>query len=471
MTADLATTLRLVPDRALWLSPAERVVAGGAPWRLSRLAPQAFAVLSRARERGVLELHGDREQAIGRMLIERGWAHPVVASRSGPHPVTVVVPAFGRGDALRRCLQSLVGLDVLVVDDGTPDPREVSSAAADWGAQLLRLSENSGPAAARNAGLRAATTELVAFVDSDCSPDPGWLDALVPHFDDSRVAMVAPRILPRTDTSGLLPRFEQASSALDMGRYPALVRPGARLGFLPSAAILVRRDALVDSGFDEELRLGEDVDLVWRTADRGYLVRFEPSVVVRHDPPAAWGSWARRRLEYGTSAVALEARHPGRLAPVRVSPWNLAVTAAWATRQPLLATGTLGVASGLLARRLSMVDIHGTVAAQLVARGVAADFAAMGHALRREYWPLGFLAAVAAPRSRLARLATAAMAAPLLLEWARERPHIDPVRYVGLRFVADAAYGSGVLISAVRSRDGRALVPRLRRRERHSAQM
>lgn len=466
MTTDAATSLRLVPDRALWLSAAHGVVAGGAPWRLSRLAPEAIGVLSRAQEHGHVDLLGSRELAVGRVLVERGWAHPAVASRPGPHPVTVVVPAFGRTDALRRCLAALHGMDVVVVDDGTPDPREITDVAAASGAVVVRLSRNRGPAAARNAGLAATTSELVAFLDSDCTPDEGWLDALVPHFDDPRVAIVAPRILPRPGTQGLLPRFEEASSALDMGRFPALVRPGARLGFLPSAAMVVRRDALAQNAFDEELRLGEDVDLVWRTADRGYLVRFEPAVVVRHDPPGSWRSWARRRLEYGTSAVALEHRHPGRLSPVRVSPWNLAAATAWSAGKPFAAAGTVGVAGGLLARRLSSASIGGAVAVQLVARGLTADLAATGHALRREYWPVGALAVVTAPRSRAARLAVGAMTAPLVVEWARERPRIDPIRYVALRFAADAAYGSGVLLSALRSKDARALAPRLRRRER-----
>lgn len=465
VTSGSATALRLLPDSALWVSRRDDVVTGGSPWRLSRLAPEAMVVLRRLKEQGTVELRSDQELPVGRLVVERGWAHPVVDPRSGPHPLTVVIPAFGRVDSLRRCLASLDGLEILVVDDGSPEPDRIASAAADAGARLVRLSENRGPAAARNRGLLETTTELVAFVDSDCTPDPGWLDTLVPHFDDPRVSIVAPRILPRPDRPGLLPRFEEASSALDMGHHPALVRPGARLGFLPSATIVVRRDAMPHAPFDEDLKLGEDVDIVWRTADRGELVRFEPRATVRHDPPDSWSSWARRRCEYGSSAVPLEARHPGRLAPLQISPWNLAGAAAWSVGQPLVSVSLVGAAGGLLARRLAQSSIGPSVAVTMMARGVVTDLAAVGHALRREYWPLGALALLATPRSRAARLASAAIIAPLVFEWGHERPPIDPVRYLGLRLAADAAYGTGVLLSCLGARDARALAPRLRRRE------
>lgn len=157
-------------------------------------------------------------------------------------------------------------------------PRQVVEAAEEAGARWLRLDHNSGPASARNAGIAAAATDLIALVDSDCEPEPGWLDRLVPFFDDPRVAVVAPRIVASVDDPSVLARYERSSSALDMGSRPALVRPGARLGFVPSATMLVRRSVVLAAPFDTDLRLGEDVDLVWRLADSGVHVRYEPSV-------------------------------------------------------------------------------------------------------------------------------------------------------------------------------------------------
>lgn len=436
-----------------------RVLGGGSPWRLIRVSPAVASIVERASAAGPSSAGVDLASApvdagsVDRravdVLTDRGILHPRPTPRGGPHDVTVVVPVLGRPAALTRCLQSLSGLDVIVVDDATPEPSPVRDVARAAGARYLRLPVNQGPAAARNAGAALASSALVAFVDSDCRPPPGWLDRLVPFFDDPRVGAVAPRVVPDGADPSTLSRFERASSALDMGRHPALVRPGGRLGFVPSATLVCRR-GLVQ--FDEALRLGEDVDLVWRLADAGHHVRYEPTVAVRHDSLGSLGRWAERRFEYGTSTVDLHVRHPGRLAPVRASPWNLAVLALFGLGRPRAALATSAVAAGLLARRLRRQGIGGGVAARAVGVGLVADAIAVGHALRREYWPLGALAAVAAPRSRLARVALGLMVAPVVAEWVRERPPIDPARYLGLRLLADGAYGTGVLASCRRHR-------------------
>jgi mycofactocin system glycosyltransferase len=435
------------------------VLAGGSPWRLVRVSPAASSIVDLVC-RDAVDPSTDRR--VLDTLADRGIIHPRPTPRAGPHDVTVVVPVHGRPAALTRCLHGLRGLDVIVVDDATPEPSPVREVAAAAGARYLRLPVNRGPAAARNAGASLASSCLVAFVDSDCRAPSGWLDRLVPFFDDRRVAAVAPRVVPDGAETSTLSRFERASSALDMGRHPALVRPGARLGFVPSAALLVRRDLVRRHPFDDRLRLGEDVDLVWRLADAGHHVRYEPSVVVRHDPSGSLERWATRRFEYGTSTVDLNGRHPGRLSPVRASPWNLATIALLGLGRPVAALATWSVATGLLARRLRRQGVGAGVAARVVGTGLAADAVAVGHALRREYWPLGALAAVTAPRSRLARVAVGLMVAPVLADWVRERPPLDPARYVGLRLLADGAYGTGVLASCLRGRTVAPLRPGLR---------
>lgn len=442
-----------------------RYLAGGSPWGLTRSSPAARDVVRHLRAAGPVGVVAgsavERELAV--RLVARGYAHPLVVPRPPAEgEVSVVVPAYGRPELLDRCLRALDGLPVIVVDDGSPEPAPVRQVAERHGARLLRLPRNRGPAAARNAGFHATGSPLVAFVDSDCVVAAGWLEHLVPLFAWPEVGAVAPRVRPRLAVDSLLARHEDARSALDMGTRRELVCDGARLGFLPSAALVVRREAFPPGGFDERMRVGEDVDLVFRLGDAGHQVRYEPASTVHHETRLRPVAWARRRYEYGTSAAPLDRRHPRRLAPARLSGWNLATGALLLARRPVAAGLTSLAATGTLAAALCRGGAPPAVAARIVAMGLVADGAAIGHALRREWWPLGWAALAAAGRSRAARAGTALMLASLVLEHVRDRPRVDPVRYVLLRLVEDAAYGSGVLTSAVRERRPRVLVPTVR---------
>ena len=246
-------------------------------------------------------------------------------------------------------------------------PGAIAAVASAGGAHVVRLATGAGPAAARNAGLAATHAPLVAFVDSDTRPAPGWLTPLLAQLEDPRVAVVAPRIaVPAGGTA--VAAYEAARSPLDLGATPGLVGPGRRIGFVPAAALLVRREAVAPDGFDAALRYGEDVDLVWRLVANGWTVRYEPAGVVEHPHRSGARAWLAQRVAYGSSAGPLAVRHPGRLRHVVVplsalTPWALAL--AGRPRAALLAAAG---ATGWASRRLP--DVPG-------ARGEILAFAAL----------------------------------------------------------------------------------------------
>ncbi|MBU6281660.1 glycosyltransferase family 2 protein [bacterium] len=100
---------------------------------------------------------------------------------------TVVIPSFARPGALARCIEGLSRqsaeageFEVVVVDDGTPEPVVLDSSLARGRFELRVLrQDNAGPGVARNLGAASARGEILAFIDDDCVPTPAWLGGLV----------------------------------------------------------------------------------------------------------------------------------------------------------------------------------------------------------------------------------------------------------------------------------------------------
>jgi mycofactocin system glycosyltransferase len=450
---------RLPDGTAVRLDPRVRrrdggtTLLGGSPLRLLRLQPRARDLLRADR----LVVRDAATAALAARLLDAGLAHPDLLPRAADD-VTVVVPVKDRPGGLDRLLTTLradpatADLPVVVVDDGSAVPVTAP------GARVVRHDVARGPAAARNAGLRVVDTPFVAFLDSDCVPRPGWLERLRPHLDDPRLAVVAPRMTALPGGRAWFAEYENAVSALDMGLRPAAVRPGSAVSYVPSAALLARRDALGE-GFDESMRVAEDVDLVWRLAAAGRRVRYEPAAEVAHEHPGTTGEWLRRRAFYGTGAALLAARHGSAVAPLVIAPetalaWALALSG----RRPA-AAGVLALTAARLAPRLAGPGERPPAgfAALLVARGVGASGRALARSVTRHHWPLAVPAALVSRRAR--RLVLTAAAADAALAWWPHRRRVGPVRFAVARRLEDLAYGTGLWTGAVRARSAAALLP------------
>ena len=230
---------------------------------------------------------------------------------------------------------------------------------------------------------------------------------------------------------------------------------------MPSAALLARRAAL-GGGFDESMRVAEDVDLVWRLAAAGWRIRYEPRRRGAARAPGPTTEWLRRRAFYGTGAALLAARHGAAVAPLVIAPTSAAV---WAL---LLAGGRPGrtAAAGILA-----VD---TVR---LARRLAAPGQPPEHPPWRPGWCSGERRrpAVRWPgrspgttgRWRCWRWAPGGCAVPVVAAaWSTPpspggqlRGRIGPARFAAARRLDDLAYGAGLWWGAARAGSRTALLP------------
>lgn len=446
------TTLRRVAPK-VWL--------GGSPLRLFRLTERGDRLLRALVESGIWEPVGESESALGDRLSEAGAVHPAPwgadAHGRDAHvgEVTVVIPVRDDIPGLAALLADLSAgasdahrLKTVVVDDGSRDAAGVTTLAAANRATLVRHDRSRGPAAARNSGLEVVDTPLVAFVDADIRAPEGWLEPLLAHLADPGVVAAAPRVRT-TGGNSVLDRYDQDCGPLDMGAAPALVRPRSRVGYVPSAALVVRTEkARALGGFDEQLRFGEDVDFVWRLGETGGAVRYEPVAVVTHRPRGSVREWLRQRVDYGSSAAELHRRHRGAVAPLVVSPWSAAVWTAIALGQPVLGVGLAAGSAAALAKKLPALEPRR--AAVLALRGHLGAGQQIARALVRPWWPVTLGAAVVSHRAR--GLAVAAVTTHLVTTPGGPRTRV-------LALVDDMAYSVGVSKGVLRAGNPGALMP------------
>lgn len=446
--------------------PAPNVLVGGSPLRVVRLSDRGAQVVDSCLA-GKAVGPQPAARALARRLVDASIANPRPAPLGGPGPedVTIVVPVRDRPAGLRATLSSLDGLRVVVVDDASEEPLSIEDR------QVIRHPISCGPAAARNTGWRSAQSPVVVFLDADCVPAPGWLPRLLAHFADPRVAAVAPRVRSAVG-HGYLARYERLLSPLDMGPAAAAVRPRGRVPYVPTACLAVRRCALeMCGGFDEQLRFGEDVDLVWRLAGSGWTVRYEPEAVVFHPPREGLRSWMRQRFDYGRSAAPLAARHGPDVAPAVLSPWSAAVLGLVVAGQ-VPAGGLAAGLSSLLAARAGRDPATSRLLAAMAVKGHLLACRSLAEALRRAWTPPLLLAALALPsvaRRRAAMWLASSYMWPLWDYWMTrslqdERPEMGPLTWIALRWVDDLCYQSGLWTGSVEQRSVGALVPRWVRR-------
>jgi mycofactocin system glycosyltransferase len=317
-----------------------------------------------------------------------------------------------------------------------------------------------------------ATTDLVVFVDADCRPQGDWLNPLLAHFDDEAVAMVAPRIRAVKATGmddaskGVRGRFmeqllayELERGPLDLGDGPSAVGPDRPRNHVPSAALAVRRSAFdAVSGFDPDLRFGEDTDLVWRLSDQEWVVRYEPSSEVQHEIRTSLGAVVRQRFQYGTGAVDVAERFPGRFTLLSVERANLTALGLAGVGLPLPAAGVALASTVLPALRWNDLGVPLSRTARRRTKDQFGEAARLAWLLRQGLLPLTLVLALFSRRFR--RLALVALLAPPVIDWRRRPGRLSLLGWITFSAVDALAGGTGVWTGCIRRRSFRVLFPR-----------
>lgn len=246
---------------------------------------------------------------------------------------SVIVCTYNGSATLRECLQGIEELDypdyeAIVVDDGSTDA--TAAIAEEYNVRLIRT-ENRGLSAARNAGLEAATGEIVAYIDDDARPDRHWLRYIAAGLAGTPHAGVGgPNVAP--PTQGLV---AECVGATPGGPIHVLLSD-REAEHIPGCNMAFRRSALEQiGGFDPQFRIaGDDVDICWRLRDAGWTLGFSPGAMVWHRRRSSIRAFLRQQRQYGRAEALLERKWPER--------YNMAGHVAWAGRVYGGALGGIG---------------------------------------------------------------------------------------------------------------------------------
>jgi len=223
--------------------------------------------------------------------------------------ISVVVCSYNGARTIRDCLDGLEQLaypdyEVIVVDDGSTDSTAAIASRYDY--RLIRT-ENRGLSNARNTGLKAATGEIVAYIDDDAYPDPHWLTYLAAKFlSTSYAAVGGPNLAPPGDG----PIAECIARA--PGGPVHVLLSDCEAEHIPGCNMAFRKDCLeAVGGFDPQFRTaGDDVDVCWQLQERGWTLGFSPAALVWHHRRNSLRTYWKQQIGYGRAEAMLERKWP-----------------------------------------------------------------------------------------------------------------------------------------------------------------
>jgi GT2 family glycosyltransferase len=246
-------------------------------------------------------------------------ASPPAAEMARVADLSIVLVCWNNRDYLEPCLRSLfeAGLrhrfDVVVVDNGSTDGSQAMVRETFPQVELIENDHNAGLSRASNQGIAATTGRYVLLLNDDTLVNAASLDALVAFLDATPDAGAAGGRLLNPDgtfqagSADFSTLHEEFLMATGLGErlwpgYPSYLDPEEVKagGWLSSACLLLRRDALAQVGLlDEEYFIyGDETDLQYRLQRAGWKVYYLPSVTTIHYGGRSMDRWRRRKMVY-----------------------------------------------------------------------------------------------------------------------------------------------------------------------------
>ncbi|WP_157372230.1 bifunctional polysaccharide deacetylase/glycosyltransferase family 2 protein [Arthrobacter sp. Soil736] len=220
-------------------------------------------------------------------------------------PVSVIVPAYNESAGIEAAVRSIVAsthpVEIIVVDDGSTDgTADIVEALGLPGVTVIRK-ENGGKPSALNAGLDAASHDLVVMVDGDTVFEPDTVHALVQPFADPRVGAISGNTKV-ANRGGILGAWQHIEYVVGFNLDRRLFDVAECMPTVPGAIGAFRRDALLRVSGVSDDTLAEDTDLTMSLCRDGWRVVYQDDARAWTEAPASLGALWRQRYRwcYGT---------------------------------------------------------------------------------------------------------------------------------------------------------------------------
>jgi glycosyltransferase involved in cell wall biosynthesis len=245
-------------------------------------------------------------------------------TNSTPPTATVAVCTRDRPEDLRRCLEALMklpddGQELLVIDN-CPSTDATRRLVEEYPRVRYVREDRPGLDVARNRALREAWHEVVAYIDDDAVPEPGWLRALLRNFNEERVLCVTGLTMPlelETEAQEWFERYCSFQRGFKRTVYDmTCLQPLAASRVGAGVNMALRRSVLdLVGSFDETLDAGTpthsggDTEMFSRILSAGYRIVYDPSALSWHRHRRAWEALRKVIYGYGVGVYATWTRN------------------------------------------------------------------------------------------------------------------------------------------------------------------
>ena len=198
--------------------------------------------------------------------------------------ISVIIPHLNQADSLAACLSSLEGqsleraaFEVIVVDNGSTVFPEATIEQYPEARLLQELKP--GPGLARNRGIRAATADVLAFIDADCRAHPDWLRNALRALQSSPGQIILGGDVQIWRESREVISALEAYESVFAYRFKLYIE---QHGFSGTGNLVVRRSDFERVGPFGGIEIAEDIDWGQRARAAGYTFRYVPEMIVFH---------------------------------------------------------------------------------------------------------------------------------------------------------------------------------------------